>query len=133
MRARNGMRALRSHVTLYPEVVASGSGEGAITSAVANMRTRPLPRPCTCNERCRVRSSPQNVSCQGIRMLTLHDYLPSMNGWKVRVLLGHLGVAYQSKPVAIFSGASRTRDFLDLNPVGAIPVLELEDGRALAE
>ena len=66
-------------------------------------------------------------------MLTLHDYLPSMNGWKVRVLLGHLGVAYHTKPVAIFSGASRTRDFLDLNPVGAIPVLELEDGRALAE
>src|SRR5262249_49046433 len=66
-------------------------------------------------------------------MLTLHDYLPSMNGWKVRVLLGHLGIAYQSKPVAIFSGASRTQDFLELNPVGAIPVLELEDGRALAE
>ena len=66
-------------------------------------------------------------------MLTLHDYLPSMNGWKVRVLLGQLGVAYQSKPVEIFSGASRTPDFLHLNPVGAIPVLELEDGRALAE
>ena len=66
-------------------------------------------------------------------MLTLHDYLPSMNGGKVRVLLGHLGLAYQSKPVAIFSGASRARDFLDLNPVGAIPVLELEDGRTLAE
>jgi glutathione S-transferase len=56
-----------------------------------------------------------------------------MNGWKVRVLLGQLGVAYQSKPVAIFSGASRTPEFLNLNPVGAIPVLELEDGRALAE
>jgi glutathione S-transferase len=66
-------------------------------------------------------------------MLTLHDYLPSMNGWKVRVLLGHLGIAYQTKPTAIFSGASRTDAFLDLNPVGAIPVLELEDGRALAE
>ena len=66
-------------------------------------------------------------------MLTLHEYLPSMNAWKVRVLLGHLGVAYQSKPVAIFSGASRTQEFLGLNPVGATPVLELEDGRALAE
>jgi glutathione S-transferase len=66
-------------------------------------------------------------------MLTLHDYLPSLNGWKVRVLLGRLGVAYESKPVAIFSGASRTPDFLNLNPVGAIPALELEDGRALAE
>jgi glutathione S-transferase len=66
-------------------------------------------------------------------MLTLHDYLPSLNGWKVRVLLGHLGIAFQSKPVAIFSGASRMPDFLNLNPVGAIPALELEDGRALAE
>ena len=66
-------------------------------------------------------------------MLTLHEYVPSLNAWKVRVLLGHLGVAYQSKPVAIFSGASRTPEFLDLNPVGAIPVLDLDDGRALAE
>ena len=66
-------------------------------------------------------------------MLTLHEYLPSMNAWKVRVLLGHLGVAYQSKPVAIFSGASRMQEFLGLSPVGATPVLELEDGRALAE
>ena len=66
-------------------------------------------------------------------MLTLHDYLPSMNGWKARVLLGHLGIAYQIKPIAIFSGASRSETFLKLNPAGAIPVLELEDGRALAE
>ena len=66
-------------------------------------------------------------------MLTLHDYLPSLNGWKVRVLLGQLGIAYQSKPVDIFSGASRSQSFLELNPVGAIPALELEDGRALAE
>jgi glutathione S-transferase len=66
-------------------------------------------------------------------MLTLHDYLPSMNGWKARVLLGHLGIEYQSKPVAIFSGASRSEAFLQLNPAGAIPVLELDDGRAVAE
>ena len=66
-------------------------------------------------------------------MLTLHDYLPSMNGWKARVLLGHLGIEYQSKPVAIFSGASRSEAFLQLNPAGAIPVLELGDGRAVAE
>jgi glutathione S-transferase len=66
-------------------------------------------------------------------MLTLHDYLPSQNGWKVRVLLGLLGIPYQTRPVAIFSGASRTEDFLAMNPVGAIPVLVLEDGRVLAE
>ncbi len=65
-------------------------------------------------------------------MLTLHDYLPSLNGWKIRVLLGQLGIPYQTKPVAIFAGESRTEDFLAKNPVGAIPVLELEDGRSLA-
>ena len=66
-------------------------------------------------------------------MLTLHDYLPSLNGWKVRVLLGHLRIPYRTELVAIFSGGSRTENFLALNPVGAIPVLELEDGRTLAE
>ncbi len=66
-------------------------------------------------------------------MLTLHDYLPSQNGWKVRVLLGLLGVQFRTKPVAIFAGESRTDAFLRLNPAGAIPVLELEDRRAIAE
>ena len=66
-------------------------------------------------------------------MLTLHDYLPSQNGWKVRVLLGLLGIPYNSRPVSIFEGQSHTPAFLSLNPAGAVPVLELEDGRALAE
>src|SRR6185437_3164171 len=66
-------------------------------------------------------------------MLTLHDYQPSLNGWKIRVLLGLLDVPYRSREVALFQGESRTEDFLRLNPVGAVPVLELEDGRAIAE
>ena len=66
-------------------------------------------------------------------MLTLHDYLPSQNAWKVRVLLGLLGLPHRTRPVAIFGGESRTDQFLALNPAGAVPVLELEDGRAIAE
>ena len=66
-------------------------------------------------------------------MLTLHDYLPSQNGWKVRVLLGLLGIAYDSRIVSIFEGESHTDAFLKLNPAGAVPVLELEDGSAIAE
>jgi len=66
-------------------------------------------------------------------MFTLHDYLPSQNGWKVRVLLGLLEMPYSSHDVSIFEGESRTEAFLKLNPVGAIPVLELDDGRAIAE
>jgi glutathione S-transferase len=66
-------------------------------------------------------------------MITLHDYLPSQNGWKVRVLLGLLGIPHESRKVSIFEGESRTQAFLGLNPAGAVPVLELEDGRAIAE
>jgi glutathione S-transferase len=66
-------------------------------------------------------------------MITLHDYLPSQNGWKARVLLGLLKIPYNSRIVSIFEGESRTDAFLTLNPAGAIPVLELEDGRTIAE
>ena len=66
-------------------------------------------------------------------MPTLHDYLPSQNGWKIRVLLGLLQMPYTTRMVSIFQGESHTETFLNLNPAGAIPVLELEDGRAIAE
>ena len=66
-------------------------------------------------------------------MLTLHDYLPSQNGWKARVLLGLLKIPYRSRMVSIFEGQSHTEAFLALNPAGAIPVLETEDGRTIAE
>jgi glutathione S-transferase len=66
-------------------------------------------------------------------VLTLYDYLPSQNGWKVRVLLGLLKISYHRRIVSIFEGESRSERFLILNPTGAIPVLEIEDGRAIAE
>ncbi|WP_412064144.1 glutathione S-transferase family protein [Rhizobium sp. SYY.PMSO] len=66
-------------------------------------------------------------------MFTLYDYLPSQNGWKVRVLFGLLDIPYQTRLVSIFEGEGRTEGFLDLNPAGGIPVLELEDGRTIAE
>ena len=47
-------------------------------------------------------------------MLKLHDYLPSQNGYKVRMLLAHLGVSYEHVPVAIFRGESRSAEFLVL-------------------
>ncbi len=66
-------------------------------------------------------------------MLRLYDYLPSGNGYKVRLLLHQLGVPYERVEVDILRGESRTRDFLARNPNGRIPVLELEDGSCLAE
>jgi glutathione S-transferase len=66
-------------------------------------------------------------------MLKLYDYLPSQNGWKVRVLLGLLHIQCESRLVSIFEGESHTGAFLTLNPAGAVPVLQLEDGRSIAE
>ena len=66
-------------------------------------------------------------------MLTLYDYLPSGNGYKVRLLLSQLGVPFRLIQKDILAGETRTPEFLAINPNGRIPVLELEDGRRLAE
>jgi len=66
-------------------------------------------------------------------MLTLYDYLPSQNAWKVRLLLGHLAIPYRTVPVSIFEGEGQAPWFLALNPTGKVPALQLEDGRTLAE
>jgi glutathione S-transferase len=66
-------------------------------------------------------------------MLRLHDYLPSQNAWKVRLLLNHLGLEYERVPVSIFEGESHTEAYLEKNPAGAVPVLEIEPGRYVAE
>jgi glutathione S-transferase len=66
-------------------------------------------------------------------MLTLYDYLPSQNGYKVRLLLHHLRRPYATKRVSIFEGEGQRPDFLVKSPSGAVPILELEDGRVLTE
>lgn len=66
-------------------------------------------------------------------MITLYDYLPSQNAWKVRVLLHHLGITYKTELVSIFTGEGRQPEYLCINPWGAVPAIKLEDGRVLSE
>lgn len=66
-------------------------------------------------------------------MLTLYDYLPSQNAYKVRLLLSHLGVPYRTQLVSIFEGEGQSPDYLAINPTGAVPAIRLDDGRVLAE
>lgn len=66
-------------------------------------------------------------------MLTLYDYLPSQNAYKVRLLLSHLGLPYRTEMVSIFEGAGQDPAYLAVNPSGAVPALRLDDGRVLAE
>lgn len=66
-------------------------------------------------------------------MLTLFDYLPSQNAWKVRQLLSHLHRPYATKIVSIFEGDGGSAEYRSINPTGAVPAIKLDDGRALAE
>jgi glutathione S-transferase len=66
-------------------------------------------------------------------MLTLYDYLPSGNGYKVRLLLSQVGLPFKLVQKDIQRGETRTGEFLALNPNGRIPVLRLDDGRCLPE
>ena len=66
-------------------------------------------------------------------MLTLFDYLPSQNGWKIRQVLAHLGLPYRTQLVSIFEGAGQHPEYLAINPTGAVPAIRIDDGRVLAE
>lgn len=67
-------------------------------------------------------------------MLRLYDYLPSGNGYKVRLLLTQLGRAFERVEVDIVAGETRTAAFLQqVNPNGRIPAIAIAPGRVLWE
>jgi glutathione S-transferase len=63
----------------------------------------------------------------------LYDYLPSGNGYKVRLVLRNLSLPYELIEVDIKQGGSRTPEFLAKNPNGRIPVLEIPGRGFLSE
>jgi glutathione S-transferase len=66
-------------------------------------------------------------------MMKLYDYWESGNGYKVRLLLAQLGIPHERIELDILRGETRSEEFLAKNPNGRIPLLELADGRRLAE
>lgn len=65
--------------------------------------------------------------------MRLYDYLPSGNGYKVRLLLSQLGIPFERIELDILAGATRTPEYLARNPNGRIPLLETDEGIYLAE
>lgn len=65
--------------------------------------------------------------------MILHDFLPSGNGYKIRLLCACLGLKFTLKEYDITKGDTRTEAFLALSPNGKIPVLELDNGECLSE
>src|SRR5918993_1829178 len=70
-------------------------------------------------------------------MITVYGFSPSGNCHKVRLLLEQLGYRlghdYQWVEVDSSKGETRTPEFLARNPNGRVPVIELDDGRVMAE
>ncbi|CAN5131798.1 glutathione S-transferase family protein [soil metagenome] len=66
-------------------------------------------------------------------MYKLYSMQRSGNSYKVRLALAFLGAPYRAVEVDILRGESRTPEFLAKNPSGQVPLLEIAEGRFLAE
>jgi glutathione S-transferase len=66
-------------------------------------------------------------------MLRLYDSRMSGNSWKIRILLSQLQLPYERVTLDIAQGETRTPAFRHISRFARVPVLELEDGRCIAE
>lgn len=66
-------------------------------------------------------------------MMTLYDYLPSQNAWKIRQILNHLELPYKQMFISIFEAQGQTEDYLAVSPTGAVPALRTCSGATIAE
>jgi glutathione S-transferase len=57
-------------------------------------------------------------------MIKLYDIERSGNCYKARLMLSLLGLAYEKVPVDLAAGEQKQADFLEVNPLGSIPVLD---------
>ena len=66
-------------------------------------------------------------------MPLLYNSPISGNCYKVRLLLAHLGVAYERRDVDVLDRSTRPELLGGLNPALRVPTIVLDDGRPLAE
>ncbi len=65
--------------------------------------------------------------------MRIHDFAPAPNPTKLRVYLNEKGIEVPRVMVNLLQGEQNQPDFLALNPLGGVPVLELDDGTCIAE
>lgn len=65
--------------------------------------------------------------------MILYDYPGGPNPRRVRIYLAEKGLTVPMETVDIMVRRNRQPDFLEKNPTGGIPILELDDGTCIAE
>jgi glutathione S-transferase len=65
--------------------------------------------------------------------MLLYNSQVSGNCYKVRLLLAHLGLAYQRRELSVVDRSNRPEVLGGLNPALRVPTIVLDDGRVLAE
>lgn len=65
-------------------------------------------------------------------MIRLHEFLLSSASYRVRIALNLKGLDYESRSYRLRDGEQRAPDYLNLNPAGLVPSLEI-DGQTLTQ
>ena len=65
--------------------------------------------------------------------MKLYEFTGAPNPRRVRIFLAEKGINIPYEQIDIGKGQNRSPEFLKLNPMGGLPVLELDDGTELAE
>lgn len=65
--------------------------------------------------------------------MKLYDLPPSPNARRVRIFIAEKGLDIPIEPVDMMAGQNKSEEYLSKNPLGKMPVLELDDGTCLAE
>jgi len=65
--------------------------------------------------------------------MILYSMIDSGNCYKPRLLMAKLGIAFTNAEVSSHTGDTRKADFVAKNPNAMVPLLELDDGRRIAE
>ncbi|MBI3302243.1 MAG: glutathione S-transferase family protein [Deltaproteobacteria bacterium] len=65
--------------------------------------------------------------------MKIYDFTHAPNPRKVRVYLAEKGIQVPLQKVDLMAGEQRSPEFLKINPLGGVPVLELDDGTIIPE
>ncbi len=65
--------------------------------------------------------------------MKIYEFTQAPNPRRVRVFLAEKGINVPYEQVNLFTADNRKPEFLKINPMGGLPVLELDDGTHIAE